>query len=115
MLSCISRRSALLSHHGGWMPCHATTITRMMIAKMEHRTTVKPNRALLDPTAEGRCPHINPADTSSVKIMLRHSSQRQGNCMNCIFGSSVHSTADTENISKLHAAAHASSAVQSSR
>ena len=47
--------------------------------------------------------------------MLRHSSQRHGNCINSIFGNTFHSNPATGNISTLQTAAHPSRAVQSSR
>ena len=88
-----------MSHHGAWMRCHASTITRIAMAQ----TALRHHQRRI------------PAATKKEKIMLSDSSQRHGNCMNSIFGRIFHSMADTGNMSTLPAAAQTSRAFQKSR
>ena len=59
------------------MRCHTTTMTRMESAQIAARHLHR----------------LNPTVTRVEKIMLRHSSQRQGNCINCSFGQDLPATA----------------------
>src|ERR1022692_4876772 len=99
VLSCISRRSAMLSHHGGWKCCHTKARTHSIATYIVTRTVHR-----LTPTA-----------ISKVNGMLRHSIHRQGNCIKRSLGRTSHSGPVIASISTAHAAAHATSEYQSVR
>src|SRR5579863_3408881 len=57
----------------------------------------------------------SPNATNNERMKLRHSSQRQGNCMNRSFGAKFHNRADTGNNRTPHTPAQTARVFQSSR
>src|SRR5579864_3843168 len=83
------------------MRCHAKTITRIESAQTAARHHQRPFHEA--------------SETTRVEIMLRHSNQRQGNCMNCILGRNFQRSKETGNNSTAQADAQVRSALQSWR